>query len=110
MRIEGTANFESFVIYDAMRSPGRGTIDPITVLLRDLGGKGQIILECYGAAWSHWFGAIGSQTLRQFIASCDEYYLATKLSSCTVRRTKNREEEYLQDIARAVIASVKESK
>jgi hypothetical protein len=107
MRIDATAKFEAFVIYEAIRQPGSGTLDPITVLLRDFGGSGQIIVECFGAAWSNWFGAIGQESLRQFLSGCDEYYLATKFASCTARHTTKREEEYLQDIARAVIAALK---
>lgn len=82
-------------------------LDPITVTLRDFGGSGQIIVECFGAAWSQWFGAIGgNKTLREFIASCDEYYLGQKLASCTARRTTKREEAWVCDIARAVIAAI----
>lgn len=107
MRIDDTVLVEAFTIYDAQRKPGLGMIDPITVVLRDLGGQGQIIVECYGAAWSQWFGAIGSETLRQFVAGCDEQYLAGKLATCHTRKTTKREEAYLQDIARAVIAALK---
>lgn len=107
MRIDDTVKVEAFTIYEAQRAPGRGALDPITVVLRDLGGSGQIIVECYGDAWSHWFGAIGSETLRQFVAGCDEGYLAGKLTSSTVRRPTMREEGYVLCIARAVIAALK---
>ena len=93
---------ECFRIYDAMRRPGRGVIDPITVTLRDVGGGGQITVECYGEAWSHWFGAIGSKTLREFIAQTDPGYLAGKLVTST-RKVLKREEDYVEDIANAVI-------
>lgn len=95
-----------FVIRDAMRKPGRGMIDPITVLLRDFAGSGQIIVECYGAAWSAWFGSIGAGSFASFIATCDEQYLAGKLVSVTCRRTTKNEESYVQDICRAVIEAV----
>lgn len=107
MRVQAISSFEAFTIYDAMRAPGRGMHDPITVLLRDLGGGGQIIVECYGDAWAHWFGAIGSGTLREFLSGCSEDYLAGKLISSTKRRSTKREEAYVQDIARVVIAALK---
>ena len=106
MRTENIA-VEAFTIYDAMRAPGRGAIDPITVTLRDVGAGGQIIVECYGAAWSQWFGAIGRSTLRQFIAETSAGYLADKLTSSTVRRCTKREEAYVIDICRAIIDVLK---
>ena len=105
MRSEGIS-VSAFVIYDAPRRTGRGMLDPITVILRDWGGGGQIIVECFGAAWSHWFGAIGTQTLCTFIVQCDAGYLADKLISTTVRNpAKQRylnELAYLEDIAKAI--------
>ena len=106
MRIE-SLTFDTFRIYDAERSPGRGMLDPITVCLRDVGGGGQIIVECYGAAWSHWFGALGSGTLRELVAGLSENYLATKLVINTVRRVTKREEAYVTDIARAIISAIR---
>ena len=96
----------AFVIYDATRRTGRGMLDPITVIIRDFGGSGQIIVECFGAAWSHWFGAIGTKTLCTFIAGCDAGYLADKLVSTTVRQSTKqsdlREYAYVEDIAKAI--------
>jgi len=107
MRIDDTVQVKAFTIYEAMRAPGRGKLDPITVMLRDFGGSGQIVVECYGDAWAHYFGAIGSETIRQFIAGCDEHYLSGKLISYTWRKPTKAEEAYLLDIARAVIAALK---
>lgn len=98
---------EAIEITGASRSPGKGTLDPITVMFRDFGGRGHVTVECYGAAWSCFFGAIGDLTLRDFIARCDGHYLATKLASVTCRKTTKREESYLVDICRAVIAALK---
>lgn len=107
VRVEQDLAVDAFRVYDAMRAPGLGSIDPITVMLRDFGGSGQIVVECYGAAWSAWFGAIGSATLRQFLVGCDEYYLGGKLANNTTRKTTKREEAYVCDIARAVIKALK---
>ncbi len=107
MRVTEQFQVDAFTIYEAPMPPGKSVLDPITVLLRDFGGSGQVIVECYGAAWSCWFGAIGSYTLRLFLAGCDEHYLAGKLGCVTHRSTTKREEAYLRHIARAVIAALK---
>jgi len=107
MRVDKYTDAVCLIIYEATRAPGKGVLDPITVILRDFGGQGQIVVECYGAAWSHWFGVIGEITLRQFISGCDEYYLATKLCSSTVRKTTKREEAYVQDVSKAIIQAMK---
>ena len=54
MQIEPIENIEALRIYEAKADGllGRATIPPITVLLRDFGGMGQIIVECDGSAWS----------------------------------------------------------
>jgi len=107
MRISEPFTVDAFTIYEGTMPKNRGVLDPITVLLRDFGGSGQIIVECYGAAWSHWFVAIGNSTLRKFIAGCDVCYLAGKLGCVTHRATTKREDSYLEHIAHAVIAALK---
>ena len=107
MRIVHSGISELMTIYDAPMPPGRGVLDPVTVILRDFGGNGQIIVECYGDAWAHWFGAIGDEKLRDFIAGCNEHYLATKLTSSTVRRNTKREDAYVTHIARTIIKAMK---
>lgn len=107
MRIEHSGITELITIYEARMSSGRGILDPVTVILRDFVGSGQIIVECYGDAWAHWFGAIGNNTLCEFIAGCSEDYLATKLTSSTVRKNTKREDSYVTHIARAVIEALK---
>lgn len=101
---------DGFVIHGANRSPGRGRLDAITVILRDQQGRGQVIVECFGMAWSCYFGSIGSKTLREFLADCDEYYLAGKLQNCNremSKKARKTEEEYIQDISRAIISALK---
>lgn len=107
MKVTPIEQLDTFVIYDAPMLPNRGVLDPVTVILQDHGGHGQIIVECYGCAWSTYFGSIGTTTLRQFIAGCDEYYLARRLVCQTVRHATKREENYVRLIAAAVINSLK---
>ena len=107
------SRLDSFLIHNAMRAPGRGMLDPITVILQDMDGRGRIIVECYGSAWSAYFGSIGRETLREFIATSDKYYLATKLQISgrhMTRKGDRLEQAYLQDIASAIIDSLKGAK
>lgn len=99
---------EALTIFDASMPPGKGALDPVNVILRDFGGSGQVIVECYGAAWAAWFGAIGSRSLRAFLADCSEHYLADKLVCQTVRQPKKREEAYVVHVARAVVDAMKD--
>ena len=57
-------------------------LDPISEICEDLGPRqGKIIIECYDAVWSAYWGGIGRRSIADFFCSCDEYYLAKNLSS-----------------------------
>lgn len=63
---------------DLMGEPHK--LDPITVILEDLGpNRGKIIIECYGESWSAFWGSMG-RSIAEFFCRCDEHYLANKLS------------------------------
>jgi hypothetical protein len=71
--------------------------DPITLVLIDYGsGSGKMIVECYGLAWACYWGAMGSRTTREFIARCDDDYIASSMGTKTNK-------EYLRRLARSVI-------
>jgi hypothetical protein len=75
VRIE-TESADLIVIRDA----DGGRLDPITVLLRDVApGSGQLIVECYGQAWSAWWGAMGERDLRTFVTDCHPAYISNRL-------------------------------
>lgn len=104
MRIEAQRS-DAFTIYGA---PG---LDPITVVTQDITfGHGRVLVECYGAAWSAYWSAIGvprdQPNVRGFVASMSADYLVDKLWPTTQRRTK-RGEQYLHRIAEAVIEALK---
>ena len=81
---------------------GAPALDPVTVVFRDEGpARGGIIVECYGIAWSAFWGGMGSKTAREFVASCDADYLATKLWRTGEKRTKAAE-AYLLRITTAI--------
>lgn len=57
-------------------------LDSINVFLEDLGPRrGKITIDCYGKAWSAYWGGMGDRTISQFFCSCDEHYLAKNLSN-----------------------------
>lgn len=58
------------------------SLDPIRVTLEDIGpGQGRINIECYGQAWSAYWGGMGKETVAEFFTTCDEHYIAGKLAS-----------------------------
>jgi len=106
-KIEG---LDAFALCGAMRAPGLGELDPITVILQDHGeGRGTLIVTCFTSAWTCYWGDMGCN-LRSFIASSFADYIA----GCLIRgrnlknqRTHKVETKYLVDIARAIKASIK---
>lgn len=57
-------------------------LDPITVTLEDLAPrKGKITVECYGKAWSAFWGGMGDQTIAQFFQSVSSDYIAGNFDS-----------------------------
>lgn len=57
-------------------------LDPITVILEDIAPRqGKIIIECYGESWSAYWDGMGNRTIAEFFCSCDEHYIAGKMSN-----------------------------
>jgi len=55
--------------------------DDIAVYLEDLGpGIGKMTITCFDEAWSHFWGAMGECTIKEFVLSCDNHYLSKKFS------------------------------
>lgn len=96
MRIE-LANVYAFTIFDAPE------LDPITVVMQDYGGgRGRLIIECYGSAWSSYWGAMGPDTsLKTFVTMSGFDYLAYAMWPSSRKRTKS-EYAYLGKIVKAV--------
>jgi hypothetical protein len=97
MRVESVSTeVQALRIFDAPK------LDPVFVVLHDAGaGCGRLVIECYGRAWSAWWGAMGDRRLRQFITDCGADYLVARLAPGDRRLTK-REESYLTRIVQAV--------
>jgi len=95
--------------------PASLNLDPITVYVNDAEpGRGGIIVCCFGLAWSCFWGAMGGgSTVRQFLATSDEHYVANCLIRArrqfiSSRKAEEREIAYLTSICAQVIRAVKE--
>lgn len=56
------------------------SLDPVTVIVDDLGPEqGKIFIECYGKAWSAYWGAMGSGGLAKFFCGCNNDYIIGKM-------------------------------
>lgn len=85
---------------------GAPQLDPIRVILQDLGtGSGRIIIECYGKAWSAYWGSMGDKDLRSFLLTTSADYIEGCLHQG--QSPKERDREYLQRIAQAVKDALK---
>lgn len=81
-------------------------LDPIRVFMQDFGkGQGRLIIECYGRAWSNFWGAMGTD-LRTFLLEAEVCYIENALH-CG-QKTKKVEREYLQRIVKALQAGLRE--
>lgn len=104
---------EAFVI------SGVDGLDPVTVFLQDFGrdtdnegryARGRLIVECWGEAWSCYWGAMAAPDIQTFLARTSPCYLVDKLWPSYVYRSRRmrHREQYLERIVEAVIAACKE--
>jgi hypothetical protein len=85
-----------FRIYDAAK------LDPILVVMQDLGpGVGRLLVECYGDAWSGYWGAMGERSIEQFVLSCSADYIGGKMLGAQHKRSK-QSELYVRRVVEAV--------
>jgi len=82
-------------------------LDPITVYLRDYApGRGTITITCYGCAWTTGWGAMGANTVAQFVMTGHvEYLLGCFLNRqypALSKRARPDEERYLAKVIVAV--------
>lgn len=102
MQIENLEGFSAIRLSDL---PG---LDPVTVITRDIGpGQGSILVECYGQAWSAYWGGMGPRTVRQFVASCDDDYIVDRMQSG--QKATKAQRAYLSRIIKAVIKGLGEA-
>ncbi len=83
-------------------------LDDITIVLRDIEpGKGRIMVECFGASWAAYWGAMGTQTIRQFVVSCEAGYVMANMAGPGEQRSKQAR-DYLLRIVKAVQGALAE--
>jgi hypothetical protein len=92
-----------------IRSKDHPSLDPVTTVLIDTApGKGQLIVECFGMAWSSTWPAMGEgYDVARFVRSTDVDYLVSNLMHgrrqfITNRHAMQHEEKYLERIVQAV--------
>ncbi|MEW8120047.1 MAG: hypothetical protein AB2792_23040 [Candidatus Thiodiazotropha sp.] len=71
-------------------------IDPVTVYVTNYQpGQGKVVIECYGEAWTAYWGAMGDNTLQQFFVTCDNDYILNKM----LKNTMQTDFDAINDIA-----------
>lgn len=67
---------------------GFGDLDAVTVYVTNYKpGQGKLVIECYGEAWAHYWGAMGDRTLQEFVLKAENEYLSMKLIRGDTRQT-----------------------
>ena len=86
-------------------------LDPIRVVMEDSSpGKGMVTISCYGQAWSTFWGAMGNNTVADFVRKMDAGYIAGKLSGAPVAggaKAQRVADAYLLRIVEAVQEALK---
>lgn len=91
---------------DCFEIRGAVALDPIQVILQDLGMKrGRITVTCYGCAWTAYFNAMMAETIAEFVGMMGPEYLTDKLEP-PFGQTKSRK-KYLERISETVCKSVR---
>lgn len=56
-------------------------LDQVSVFAESFGGgRGKITVECYGESWAAYWGAMGCETVEEFLVTSDNDYVVGKLS------------------------------
>jgi hypothetical protein len=83
-------NTETYVLTDLDR------LDPVTVYVTNYEiGKGKIVIECFGKAWSCYWPGMGDRNLQQFFFGCENDYILSKM----LENTRQTDFDEVNDIA-----------
>ncbi|MFT6549977.1 MAG: hypothetical protein ACJA1I_000003 [Zhongshania marina] len=67
-------NTETYVLTDLER------LDPVTVYVTNYEpGRGKIVIECYGEAWTAFWGGMSGQSIQKFITDSHNDYVINKM-------------------------------
>lgn len=81
-------------------------LDPVFVVFQDIGpGVGRLLIECYGDAWSGYWGAMGERSIYSFLQSCSADYIAGKMLGGQHKRSK-QSQAYILRIVEALQAAL----
>jgi hypothetical protein len=84
---------------------GAYRLDPITVYAEDIEPRrGRITVQCYGKAWSGYWGGMGERTIAEFFRSCSVDYLANCMTDIQPSLT---DETAIEDGARRQIIKLR---
>lgn len=100
-------HIETLNTITAIRITEAPGLDPITLTFQDDGpGAGRLTVECYGQAWTAYWGGMGeNNTVRLFVASSEPGYLKSKLMS---GRETRQGEAYLLRVCEAIVSALKQ--
>lgn len=69
-------------------------LDPISVYVTNhKPGQGKITIDCYGQAWTAYWGGMSGDTLQKFFVSANNAYIAGKMLSTTQQTDFNEIEK-----------------
>lgn len=86
----------------AFEITGVDKLDPIRVILQELSdSQGRLIIECFGRAWSGYWGSMGTGLI-EFLLMADTHYIAMRICQLDPRKMNRRDEEYLMRVVKAV--------
>lgn len=81
---------ETYILTDLDR------LDPVTVYVTNYApGQGKMVIECYCDSWAVYWGGMGRATLQEFLLSCNNDYILSKL----LKKTRQTDFDKINDIA-----------
>ena len=103
------STIEKIVISNAAMPDGCGTLDSIAVMIEDCGdGAGKITITCWGEAWTHYWGHMGSGVrLMDFFSKASDDYLVGKLKTGIEREVKDLDPERMEKCLKAEIVRLR---
>lgn len=79
-------------------------LDPIRVIFLDQEvGAGRVIIQCYGEAWTLYWGSMGEYTIKEFFLVVDIGYIVNKIDP----HAYNERLDYLIRIVTAIRAALR---
>jgi len=82
---------------------GIQNLDPVNVFVEEYSPtSGKIGLECFGDAYSYYWGSIGNRSIMEFFCSCNNHYLSGKFAPQLNSRVPDQ--NALEDHAKAYIS------